>query len=85
MKFFDDLRQTCTANLGIFDRLLRSIVAVALLVLVFTSVIDGWLIAIPILAAIYLILTGDIGFSPVYKLFNWSTAKRETEKKSTEV
>ena len=77
MKFFDNLREHHAANLGIIDRLLRSLLAVALLVLVFSRVISGWLIAIPIVLAIYLIVTGDIGFSPVYRLFGLSTARRE--------
>ncbi len=80
---FDKLRERYSVNLGTFDRLLRSIAAVALLIIVFLNVLDGWLIAFPILIAIYLILTGDIGFSPLYKLFNWSTARKETGKKST--
>jgi predicted histidine transporter YuiF (NhaC family) len=78
MAVFDGLREKYKPNLGSFDRLLRTIIAVALLVLVFLRVIGGWLIVFPIVAAIYLILTGDIGFSPLYRLLSWSTTKEES-------
>ena len=77
MILFDGLREKYKPNLGTFDRLLRTIIAVALLVSVFLRVIYGWFIVFPIVAAIYLILTGDIGFSPLYRLLGWSTTKEE--------
>lgn len=69
------LRGSVTPNIGMIDRAVRTITAVVLFVLVVAQVITGWVIIVPLLLAIYLIITGNIGFSPVYRLFGYSTNK----------
>ncbi len=63
-------------NEGPVDRVIRVIVGIALLVLAITGVAAGvWMWLAYVLGAI-LLLTGIVGFCPLYALFKISTAKK---------
>jgi hypothetical protein len=60
------------------DRIIRVIVAIVIAVLYFTGVISGtWAIVLGIVGAI-LLVTGLIGFCPLYKLLGISTLKKSS-------
>jgi hypothetical protein len=67
------LRDRSKQNIGFIDRVTRSVIAIAIFALVVFQVITGWVIVVPALVAIYLIVTGNIGYSPLYRLFGYST------------
>ena len=67
------LRDRSTQNIGFIDRVIRSVIAVVVFALVVFQVITGWVIVVPALVAIYLIVTGNIGYCPLYKVFGYST------------
>jgi uncharacterized membrane protein len=63
-------------NMGSADRILRIIIAIAIAVLYFTNTISGTLgIALLILAVVF-VLTGFIGFCPLYAPFKIRTNKK---------
>lgn len=63
-------------NMSGLDRILRIIIAAGVAVLYFIGVLSGtWAIVLGVLAVIFLI-TGLIGFCPLYKLFGTSTLKK---------
>jgi len=63
-------------NMGTIDRVVRFLVAVAVLVLLLTHVISGPLaIALGVIAAV-LVLTSFVGFCPLYIPLKLSTAAR---------
>ena len=63
-------------NMSNLDRILRMIIAAAVAVLYFTGVLTGtWAIVLGVVAVIFL-LTGLIGFCPLYTLFGLSTQKK---------
>ncbi len=63
-------------NMSNLDRILRIIIAAAVAVLYFMGVLSTtWAIVLGIIAVIFL-LTGLIGFCPLYKLFGLSTLKK---------
>ncbi len=58
------------------DRIIRAVVGVVLLYLGFGGAMSGTLaIAADVLGAV-LLLTGAVGFCPLYRLFNFSTLKQ---------
>ncbi len=62
--------------MGSADRILRIIIAIAIAVLYFTNTISGTLgIALLILATVF-VLTGFIGFCPLYAPFKIRTNKK---------
>ena len=62
--------------MGSADRILRIIIAIAIAVLYFTNTIIGTLgIALLILATVF-VLTGFIGFCPLYAPFKIRTNKK---------
>jgi len=64
-------------NMGTVDKVIRILVAVALVILYFTNVITGTLgIILLILAGIF-IVTSILGICPLYMLFGLSTGKKE--------
>jgi hypothetical protein len=67
------LRDRSSQNIGFIDRVIRSVIAVVIFAMVVTQLITGWVIIVPALVAIYLIVTGNIGYCPLYKLFGYST------------
>ena len=63
-------------NMSNLDRILRVIIAAAVAVLYFMGVLSGtWAIVLGVIAVIFL-LTGLIGFCPLYTLFKISTLKK---------
>jgi uncharacterized membrane protein YhaH (DUF805 family) len=69
------LRDRTKTNIGFMDRVIRTICAVIIFVPVIMQLITGWVIIFPVLVSIYLLVTGNLGFSPAYKLFGYSTNK----------
>jgi hypothetical protein len=64
-------------NMGTVDRVIRVLLAVVVAVLYFTSQISGTLAIILGLFAVIFVLTGLIGFCPLYVPFKLSTRKAE--------
>ncbi|MBE3068408.1 MAG: DUF2892 domain-containing protein [Chloroflexi bacterium] len=63
-------------NEGPVDRIIRILVGIALIALGLLGVVSGvWMWVAYILGAI-LLVTGIVGFCPLYKLFKLSTAKK---------
>ncbi|MCX6038255.1 MAG: DUF2892 domain-containing protein [Chloroflexi bacterium] len=63
-------------NEGPVDRIIRVIVGIALVALSLLGVASGvWMWVAYLLGAI-LLVTGIVGFCPLYKLFKLSTAKK---------
>jgi len=63
-------------NEGPVDRIIRVIVGIALIALGLLGVASGvWMWVAYVLGAI-LLVTGIVGFCPLYKLFKLSTAKK---------
>ena len=63
-------------NEGPVDRIIRVIIGIALVALGLLGVASGvWIWVAYILGAI-LLITGIVGFCPLYKLFKFSTAKK---------
>jgi hypothetical protein len=60
-------------NMAMADRVIRAIIAVVIVVLYFTGVLNGTLALILGIVAVVFLLTGIISFCPIYKLFGLST------------
>lgn len=60
-------------NVGKFDLAIRLIVAATLVLLVLTKVITGAWIAVSAVLMIILVLTGLVGFCPLYGVFGLNT------------
>lgn len=65
-----------TKNMGAIDRVVRVVVAIAVLVLYLTHVISGTLALILGAIAAVLVLTSFVGVCPLYLPLKLSTAKR---------
>lgn len=65
------------ANMGMFDRILRSTVAVGIGILYFTDQISGTAAIILGLGSIIFLMTSFIGYCPVYGICNVSTKQSE--------
>ncbi len=64
-------------NMGLIDRIIRTIVAIVIGILIFTKVIVGvWAIILGILAVVFL-LTSLLAWCPLYLPFNFSTRKKK--------
>lgn len=72
-----------TTNEGSVDRIVRAIVGVALLVVAFAGMVTGvWAWLSGIVGAV-LLLTGAVGFCPIYAMLNMRTTKApESEPRS---
>lgn len=67
-------------NMGNADRIVRTLLAVLVVILYFTGVVPGTLgIVLMVLAGIFL-LTSIVSFCPLYTLFGMSTCPVKTEK-----
>ncbi|MEP7318928.1 MAG: DUF2892 domain-containing protein [Panacibacter sp.] len=67
-------------NMGIFDRIFRTLTATAIAVLYFMNVITGgWAIFLLIVAVIFL-LTSFVSFCPLYTLLGINTKQRANKK-----
>jgi hypothetical protein len=63
-------------NVGKIDRILRIVIALLIGVLYFTHQISGTAEIILMILAIIFILTGAIGFCPLYKMFGLKSTKK---------
>lgn len=60
-------------NLGTIDRMIRMVLAIALLLLIVTGTVSGiWAIILGILAVVFT-ATSVVGFCPLYAPFKFST------------
>jgi hypothetical protein len=64
-------------NMGTIDRVIRTLVAVIILVLYFTHVISGTLGIILLILAGAFVVTSLLGFCPLYWLLGFNTLKKE--------
>jgi len=62
-------------NMSSMDRIIRTVVAVIIGVLIFTNVVSGTLAIILGVVAVIFLVTALIGFCPLYTLFKFSTKK----------
>lgn len=62
-------------NMGSADRIIRSVIAITLIVLYFTDVISGTLAIVAIVASIIFLATSLVSFCPIYKIFGVKTCK----------
>ena len=61
-------------NMGMADRMIRTVIAVLVGVLYFTGVLGGTLALILGIVAVLFLLTSLVSFCPTYTLFGISTA-----------
>lgn len=64
-------------NMGSFDRTLRILIAIVLAILMLLGQIKGIAAIILGIVAVVFVITGAIGFCPIYPLFKINTAKKE--------
>ncbi|MFO7657003.1 MAG: DUF2892 domain-containing protein [Bacteroidales bacterium] len=64
-------------NMGTIDKVVRILIAIVIAVLYFTNVISGTLAIVLLIIAGIFILTGFIGFCPLYLPFGINTAKKK--------
>ena len=64
-------------NVGMTDRIIRIILAVVFIILALT--IPGKYSAFWFIPAVLALVTGIVGYSGLYSLFKWNTAKVETK------
>ncbi len=67
-------------NIGLIDRLIRSSVAIAMVVAFWTGHLKGYDGLFIRLIGVYLILTAFFAHSPLYSLLKFSTIKNKKEK-----
>ncbi|MGC1376387.1 MAG: DUF2892 domain-containing protein [Anaerolineales bacterium] len=58
------------------DRIIRAVAGVVLLYLGFGGVLGGWLAIVADVLGGVLLLTGAVGFCPLYAIFKFSTLKQ---------
>lgn len=68
-------------NMGVVDRIIRITIAVAIAVLYFMEIISGTVAIILEVIAVIFILTGFIGWCPIYAVLGISTKEKDKEKK----
>ena len=65
-------------NVGLVDRVIRTLLAVLVGVLYFTNVIGGTLALILAVLALIFLLTSLVSWCPIWQLFGISSAPKET-------
>lgn len=68
-------------NMGIIDKAIRLLIALVVVILYFTNIIDGWLALILGAFALVFIVTSLISFCPLYTLFGFNTCSIKENKK----
>jgi len=63
-------------NMGMIDRVVRVVLALAVAVLYLTGTISGVVAILLGGLALVLLLTGIVGFCPLYRPFNFSTLRQ---------
>jgi len=66
-------------NMGIADRIIRAIVALAIGVLFFTGTISGLLAYILLAIGAIFLISSLVGSCPGYQLMGWDTKKKKTK------
>jgi len=67
------------ANLGMTDKVVRILAAVAIGILYFMNLITGTTAIVLLIVAIILVLTSLISFCPLYYLFGINTRKKQLQ------
>ena len=62
-------------NIGNFDRILRSAIAIAFIALNAKGIISGGVALVAIIISVVFFLTSLVGFCPAYELFGTSSRK----------
>ncbi len=65
-------------NMGMADKLIRFLVAIAIAVLYFMNVISGTVAIILLILAVIFVLTSFVSFCPLYLPFGISTCKKKS-------
>ena len=55
------------------DSIISVVLGLVLLVVYFTGLISGWLAEVVLVLGLILLLTGAVGFCPLYRLLGWNT------------
>ena len=66
-------------NMGNFDRISRTIIALVIITLFYNNVISGTFGIVLIILSIVFIATSFMSFCPLYTIFNFSTKSKKTE------
>jgi hypothetical protein len=66
-------------NMSSYDKLIRLIVAIALIVLYYRGILSGTLGIIALLVALVLTITSLLSFCPLYTLLGINTCKKENK------
>lgn len=64
-------------NMGITDRIIRTLIAVVMLILYFTNIISGTLGIILIVVSAVFLLTSLVSFCPLYSILGISSKQKE--------
>lgn len=64
-------------NMGNADRMIRSLIAVVILILLFTGSISGTLGTVLAILAVVFLLTSLVSFCPLYVPLKWSTVRKK--------
>lgn len=67
-------------NLGSADKLVRLLIAIALIVLFYLEIITGTLGIVALILALVLAITSLVSFCPIYAVFGLSSCKNEEAK-----
>jgi len=65
-----------TRNMGTVDRLLRSLIAIVLIILIVNGTLSGVLATVLGIIAVVFLLTSAVGLCPAYLPFRLSTHKK---------
>ncbi|MBK7038561.1 MAG: DUF2892 domain-containing protein [Chitinophagales bacterium] len=68
------------ANMGTADKIIRILLAIAVVILYYTDQISGTAAIILLIVAGIFILTSIVGFCPIYRVFGISSNKKESNK-----
>jgi len=66
-------------NMGSYDKLIRLIVAIVLIVLYYKGILSGTLGIVALLVALVLTITSLLSFCPLYTLLGINTCKKENK------
>jgi len=64
-------------NMGSVDRVIRTLIALVIIILFFTNAISGTLAVVLLILASIFIITSILGFCPLYFLFGINTGKKK--------
>jgi len=64
-------------NMGITDKIIRSLIAIVMIILYFTNIITGLLGIVFIVISVVFLLTSLISFCPLYAILGISSKQKE--------